>query len=52
MGYDIHSFIADPKFVDIEKRDFTLQPDSPAFKLGFRQIDLSGVGVRAEEDWD
>ena len=52
MGYDIHSEVADPMFEDVENRNFTLKPESPAFKLGFRQIDLTGVGVRAEENWD
>jgi hypothetical protein len=45
-GQDQHSFIADPLFVDVEKHDFRLQPDSPALKLGFRPIDLSTVGPR------
>ena len=45
-GHDQHSIIADPKFVDAKKHDFTLQPSSPAFGLGFKQIDLSRVGPR------
>ena len=45
-GQDGHSVIADPLFVDIAKGDFTLQPDSPALKAGFKPIDLTGVGVR------
>ncbi len=52
MGYDIHSEIADPLFEDVGNRNFTLKPESPAFKLGFKQIDLTGVGVRSEKDWD
>lgn len=52
MGYDIHSEVDDPLFEDAENRNFTLKPESPAFKLGFKQIDLTGVGVRAEENWD
>jgi hypothetical protein len=40
------AIIADPKFVDPGKGDYRLQPDSPAFKLGFRPIDLESVGVR------
>ncbi len=50
QGYDQHSLIADPLFVDPDSRDFTLQPDSPAFELGFVPIDLSSVGPRAPED--
>jgi parallel beta-helix repeat protein len=45
-GHDQHSIIADPGFVDPKKADFRLKPDSPAFKLGFKQIDVSKVGPR------
>jgi hypothetical protein len=45
-GLDRESMIADPKFVDPEKGDFTLRPDSPALKLGFQPIDVSTVGPR------
>jgi len=47
-GHDLHSVIADPLFVDPAKGDFTLKPDSPALKLGFKPIDLRTVGPRAE----
>ncbi len=43
-GNDVNSIIADPKFVDSANHDFHLHPDSPALKLGFKPIDLSGVG--------
>jgi parallel beta-helix repeat protein len=45
-GEDVHSVWADPKFANPAAYDFTLPPDSPAFKLGFRPIDLSAVGPR------
>ena len=45
-GLDQHSVIADPLFVDPEREDFALRPESPAFRLGFRPIDLSPVGPR------
>ena len=45
-GKDTHSRYADPRFVDAERGDFTLPPDSPALALGFRPIDLSRVGPR------
>ena len=45
-GLGRHSLVADPKFVDPAKRNFSLKPDSPAFGLGFKPIDLSRVGPR------
>lgn len=38
--------VADPLFVDPPQGDFRLNPDSPAFTLGFRPLDLSQVGPR------
>ena len=46
MGYDLHTVIADPLFADLERDDFSLKPDSPAFKLGFQPIDVSRIGIR------
>ncbi len=48
---DAHSQIADPRFMDAANRDFRLEPDSPAIALGFRPIDLSGVGLYGDEEW-
>ena len=45
-GEDVHSVWADPKFADPANHDFALPSDSPAFKLGFRPIDISTVGPR------
>jgi len=39
----------DPCFVDIEKQDFRLRPDSPAFALGFQTIDVKGIGLYVDE---
>lgn len=47
-GFDAHSLIADPLFVDVEKDDYALKPESPALKLGFQQIDVSKVGPRKQ----
>ena len=46
QGLDKESLIADPLFVDPDKGDFTLKPDSPALKMGFQPIDGSKVGPR------
>ena len=48
-GYEKNSIIADPLFKDRENHDYTLLPESPALKLGFKQIDLSNVGLRGSE---
>ncbi len=45
-GFDKHSLISDPLFVDPEKEDFTLSLNSPAFKLGFKPIDTSKIGLK------
>ncbi|MCY2954718.1 MAG: right-handed parallel beta-helix repeat-containing protein [Planctomycetota bacterium] len=45
-GQDKNSIIADPLFVDPENGDFRLKPNSPAEKIGFKPIDLIGVGAR------
>ncbi|MFC1713994.1 right-handed parallel beta-helix repeat-containing protein [Candidatus Poribacteria bacterium] len=46
---DNHSIVADPLFVDPANDDYSLKPDSPALKLGFRPIDMSRVGLRGRE---
>ncbi len=45
-GMDKNSLIADPQFVDAPRRNFRLKPNSPAFSLGFKPFDLTGVGPR------
>ena len=45
LGVENESLCADPRFVDIGKGDLRLQPDSPAWKLGFQPIDLAGIGL-------
>ena len=41
-----HSLIADPLFVAPANGDFSLRPESSAFGLGFKPIDISQVGPR------
>lgn len=50
MGWELNSIVADPKFKDATNRDFSLEKDSPAYKIGFVDIDMSDVGPRKEED--
>ena len=47
-GQDVHSIVAAPLFVDPEHGDFSLKPGSPALKIGFKPIDISGVGPRKD----
>lgn len=47
QGYDEHSVVADPLFVNPAKDDYRLKPESPAWKLGFQQIDRSRIGITA-----
>jgi parallel beta-helix repeat protein len=42
-GFDVHSVLADPQFVNAAADDYTLKPGSPAFALGFRPLDTSKV---------
>ncbi len=51
IGNDLHSIIADPRFVDPDNYDFRLKPDSPAIKLGFKPIDISTVGLVGPSEW-
>jgi len=42
-GHDTNALVADPLFVDPAHDDYSLKPDSPAFKLGFQKLDASRV---------
>ena len=48
-GQDLNSLVADPLFKDPKNSDFTLSSDSPAFKLGFKPIDMNGVREKNDE---
>ena len=49
QGFDEHSVVADPLFVDPANDDYRLKPESPAFKLGFQPIDVTKIGIRYKE---
>lgn len=51
VGLDPNSRIADPQFVDPEKRDFRLKPTSPALQLGFRPFDYTQAGLYGDPAW-
>jgi hypothetical protein len=48
-GYDTHSIVADPMFVDAAHDDYRLKPDSPALKLGFKPIPVDKIGPKGLE---
>lgn len=49
-GQDAHSVVADPLFADPDKGDFSLAPNSPAIKLGFKPISMNGFGRTTKRD--
>lgn len=49
-GMDEHSMIADPGFTNAPKADFTLSPDSPALRVGFKPFDAGLAGIRQEQE--
>jgi len=46
LGFDQHSLVADPQFVDVARGDYRLRPESPAFSLGFQPIPVDKIGPR------
>jgi hypothetical protein len=48
-GADVHSVVADPRFVDAAHGDYRLRPDSPALKLGFHPIPVDKIGPYRDE---
>ena len=46
LGFDQHSLVADPQFVDVKNGDYRLRPESPAFTLGFQPIPVDKIGPR------
>lgn len=48
-GADAHSVSVDPLFVNPGQGDFRVRPESPAFKIGFRNFDMTDFGVKSEK---
>ncbi len=44
LGWDRHSIVADPQFVDPDHDDYRLKRTSPAWKLGFKPIPIDQIG--------
>jgi hypothetical protein len=44
-GFDTHSIIADPLFVDAANGDYSVRPGSPALELGFENFPMDRFGV-------
>jgi hypothetical protein len=47
-GADKNSFVADPLFRDIKTGDFRLKENSPAYQLGFKDIDVKRIGITSD----
>jgi hypothetical protein len=45
-GTDTNSLYGDPMFLNANKGDYTLQKNSPARNIGFKDIDLNKIGVQ------
>ena len=46
LGFDTNSLVKDPLFVDLKNDNYSLKPESPAFKLGIKPIDHPIIGER------
>jgi parallel beta-helix repeat protein len=46
QGRDVASAVADPLFRNAASYDFTVLPESPVWKMGWKRIDASAVGPR------
>jgi len=44
-GFEPHSIVADPLFMNPEQGDYRVKPDSPAIKLGFENFPMNQFGV-------
>ncbi|MGD9518122.1 MAG: hypothetical protein AB7W28_01275, partial [Armatimonadota bacterium] len=49
MGFEQHSIVADPQFVDPARDDYRLRPTSPALRLGFKPLPVKRIGCQASK---
>lgn len=47
-GADANSIVADPLFRDVKNGDFRLNENSPAYQLGFKDIDMRRIGITSD----
>lgn len=52
LGFDAHSAVGDPGFVNAQGRDFRLRPDAPARRLGIRSLPQEQMGRRSVGEGD
>ena len=45
LNIEEHSLAEDPRLNDLTARGLVLAPDSPAYALGFKPVDLSRIGL-------
>ncbi|MDQ8195647.1 PDZ domain-containing protein [Coraliomargarita sp. SDUM461004] len=45
-GWDAHSMVGDPLFVDPEQGNYSVKPESPAFEVGFKNFPMDQFGVK------
>ncbi|MDO6802018.1 right-handed parallel beta-helix repeat-containing protein [Wenyingzhuangia sp. 1_MG-2023] len=46
FGWDEHSIVADPEFIDPANGDFRVKEGSPAFSIGFKNFPMDQFGVK------
>ncbi|MFC1712393.1 HEAT repeat domain-containing protein [Candidatus Poribacteria bacterium] len=49
LGYDSRSIQSSPLFIDPDNGDYRVKPDSPALKLGFRNVPMDRFGATRPE---
>lgn len=52
QGHDAASLVADPMFVDPKNDDYRLQPGSPAYRIGFKNInaEIARIGAYQSDE--
>jgi len=48
LGFDKHSLVKDPLFVDLDNDNYSIKPNSPALKVGFKSFDHTNLGLETK----